>query len=82
MDMLNKVNLYSLGIIVNSEDLKNGSYGIVIEDFYPDYYIIENWTFEEGNEGGMTSLPAICLRPATDKEQEEFQKKWKKYIEK
>ena len=50
MDLLNKMKLYDLGIIANSDNLMNGSYGIIIEDFSPTYYIIENWTFEKGQE--------------------------------
>lgn len=29
MDLLNKMKLYDLGIITNSDDLMNGSYGII-----------------------------------------------------
>ena len=57
MDLLNKMKLYDLGIIANSDDLMNGSYGIIIEDFSPTYYIIENWTFEKGRELDIKSIP-------------------------
>lgn len=80
MDMLNKVELYGLGIIVNSDTLINGSYGIVIEDYFPLYYIIEYWTFEENKEVEMQSLSANNLRPATKEEKEEYMKKFNQYI--
>lgn len=38
MDLLNEMKLYDLGIIANSDNLINGSYGIIIEDFSPTYY--------------------------------------------
>ena len=55
MDLLNKMKLYDLGIIANSDNLMNGSYGIIIEDFSPTY--IENWTFEKGQEVDIKSIP-------------------------
>ena len=57
MDLLNKMKLYDLGIIANSDNLMNGSYGIIIEDFSPTYYIIENWTFEKGQEVDIKFIP-------------------------
>ncbi|MEB3016048.1 hypothetical protein VJJ50_04030 [Capnocytophaga ochracea] len=51
------MKLYDLGIIANSDNLMNGSYGIIIKDFSPTYYIIENWTFEKGQEVDIKSIP-------------------------
>lgn len=81
MDLLNKMKLYDLGIITNSDNLMNGSYGIIIEDFSPTYYIIENWTFEKGQEVNIKSIPITNLRAVTNQEEEEFQVKFQKYIE-
>lgn len=81
MDLLNKMKLYDLGIIANSDNLMNGSYGIIIEDFSPTYYIIENWTFEKGQEVDIKSIPIKILRAVTNQEEEEFQVKFQKYIE-
>ena len=75
MDLLNKMKLYDLGIIANSDNLMNGSYGIIIEDFSPTYYIIENWTFEKGQEVDIKSIPI------KKNQEEEFQVKFQKYIE-
>lgn len=81
MDLLNKMKLYDLGIIANSDNLMNGSYGIIIEDFSPTYYIIENWTFEKGQEVDIKSIPIKNLRAVTNQEEEKFQVKFQKYIE-
>ena len=81
MDLLNKMKLYDLGIIANSDNLMNGSYGIIIEDFSPTYYIIENWTFEKGEEVDIKSIPIKNLRAVTNQEEEKFQVKFQKYIE-
>lgn len=81
MDLLNKMKLYDLGIITNSDDLMNGSYGIIIEDFSFTYYIIENWTFEKGEEVDIKSIPIKKLRAVTNQEEEKFQVKFQKYIE-
>ena len=81
MDLLNKMKLYDLGIIANSDNLMNGSYGIIIEDFSPTYYIIENWTFEKGQEVDIKSIPIKNLRAVTNQEGEKFQVKFQKYIE-
>ena len=81
MDLLNKMKLYDLGIITNSDDLMNGSYGIIIEDFSPTYYIIENWTFEKGEEVDIKSIPIKKLRAVTNQEEEKYQVKFQKYIE-
>ena len=81
MDLLNKMKLYDLGIITNSDDLMNGSYGIIIEDFSFTYYIIENQTFEKGEEVDIKSIPIKKLRAVTNQEEEKFQVKFQKYIE-
>ena len=81
MDLLNKMKLYDLGIITNSDDLMNGYYGIIIEDFSPAAYIIENWTFEKGEEVDIKSIPIKNLRAVTNQEEEKFQVKFQKYIE-
>ena len=75
------MKLYDLGIITNSDDLMNGSYGIIIEDFSFTYYIIENWTFEKGEEVDIKSIPIKKLRAVTNQEEEKFQVKFQKYIE-
>ncbi|KAF2326493.1 hypothetical protein [Flavobacterium ginsenosidimutans] len=74
------MKLYDLCIVV--EHLKkewNGQFAIIIEDFYPDYFLVELWTFEENNEVEMTSLLTNNLRLATKEEMEEYQIKFKEY---
>ena len=79
MDLLNKMKLYDLGIITNSDDLMNGSYGIIQKIFL--LHIIENWTFEKGEEVDIKSIPIKNLRAVTNQEGEKFQVKFQKYIE-
>ena len=79
MDLLNEMKLYDLGIITNSDDLMNGSYGIIQKIFL--LHIIENWTFEKGEEVDIKSIPIKNLRAVTNQEGEKFQVKFQKYIE-
>ncbi|MFN8417580.1 MAG: hypothetical protein U0U66_14875 [Cytophagaceae bacterium] len=73
---------YDIGIIINkSEENLNGSYGIIIEDYLKEYFLVEIWNFELFEGAIIDSLPKQCLRLATDEEIKEYKRKFKEYCD-
>jgi len=74
------MKLYDLCIVIGHLKLEwNGSFAIIIEDFYPNYFLVELWTFEQDNEVEMVSFLPNNLRLATKEEFEEYQIRFKEY---
>ena len=73
------MKLYDLGIIANSDNLINGSYGIIIEDFSPTYY--RKFDFWKGTRGRYKIYTYKKKLRAVTNQEEEFQVKFQKYIE-
>ena len=76
------MKLYDLCVVIQDSEIElNREYAIIIEDFYPNYYMVELWTFESNNEVKMKSLPPKILRLATEEEKKEYQLKFKVYCD-
>lgn len=56
-----------------------GAFAIILEDC-EIYYLVEIWIFKDNDAVRILGILKEDLRPATAKEQEEFQEKWQKYI--
>lgn len=73
---------YDLGIIVNHPNyLWNDKFAIIIEDFYPEYYMVELWLFEQNNEVKVTSILPKQMRLATQNESKSFLIQFKEYCD-
>ena len=76
------MKLYDLCIVVEHLNQQwNGMFAIVIEDFKPNYFLVELWTFEKDNEVEMASILPNNLRLATKEETEEYQIIFKEYCD-
>lgn len=76
------MKLYDLCIVINHSKMEwNGKYAIIIEDSYPEYYLVEFWTFEPDNEVQMKSFLPSNLRLAAEDEVKEYQEKFKAYCD-
>ncbi len=71
------MELYDLCVLKNTLGCKK--FAIIIEDFYPKYYIVELWIFENNNGAEIKSFSPNELRLANDFEKEEFKLNFEKY---
>ena len=74
------MKLYDLCIVIGHLRQEwNDKFAIIIEDFYPDYFLVELWLFEQNNDVQMVSLLPNNLRLATKEEVEVYQIRFKEY---
>lgn len=71
---------YDIGILVNHEDKSLiGSFGIIIEDYLKECFLVEMWNFEKFDGAKIDSLPKDYLRSAKEEEIKEYQNKFNEY---
>ena len=76
------MNRFDLCIILNSKKYIEyvNAYAFILDMDNEPYYDVEIWNFTAFKGAKIDIINKKYLRPATAKEQEEFQEKWKKYI--
>ncbi|SDE28907.1 hypothetical protein [Riemerella columbipharyngis] len=76
------MKLYDLCVIEKNDFYEDiiGAFAIILEDC-GIYYLVEIWMFKDNDGARVLGIAKDDLRPATEKEEKEFQEKWKKYIE-